>query len=192
MIAADAADVLCFSSYWVGGLQSFLTLSRVAALAGIRRVQAHARRVRHRRGGAPACLACIGRRRERPPAYGGRAGRRYPRGGDPDRGPGPSGAKSMAPVSASASMPQSSTDITSSFSRRGSSCPGPRAIELAVNHARIEWRMPCAKSSKPTCPSSIDADRMGDQGRRTTFTPPIYRSGRTARSRPATSRLRRA
>ena len=35
MIAADAADVLCFSSYWVGGLQSFLTLSRVAGLAGI-------------------------------------------------------------------------------------------------------------------------------------------------------------
>ena len=35
MIAADAADVLCFSSYWVGGLQQFLTLSRVAGLAGI-------------------------------------------------------------------------------------------------------------------------------------------------------------
>jgi L-alanine-DL-glutamate epimerase-like enolase superfamily enzyme len=36
MIAADAADVLCFSSYWVGGLQSFLTLSRAAGLAGIK------------------------------------------------------------------------------------------------------------------------------------------------------------
>lgn len=35
MIAADAADVLCFSSYWVGGLQQFLTLSRVAQLAGL-------------------------------------------------------------------------------------------------------------------------------------------------------------
>ena len=35
MIAADAADVLCFSSYWVGGLQEFLTLARVAELAGI-------------------------------------------------------------------------------------------------------------------------------------------------------------
>jgi glucarate dehydratase len=36
MIHADAADVLCFSSYWVGTLQSFLSLSRVAALTGIR------------------------------------------------------------------------------------------------------------------------------------------------------------
>jgi glucarate dehydratase len=36
MIAADAADVLCFSSYWVGGLQQFLTLARVAELAGIK------------------------------------------------------------------------------------------------------------------------------------------------------------
>ncbi|MER8447834.1 mandelate racemase/muconate lactonizing enzyme family protein [Mesorhizobium sp. M1066] len=36
MITADAADVLCFSSYWVGGLQSFLTLSRTAGLAGIK------------------------------------------------------------------------------------------------------------------------------------------------------------
>jgi glucarate dehydratase len=36
MITADAADVLCFSSYWVGGLQQFLTLSRVAGLTGIK------------------------------------------------------------------------------------------------------------------------------------------------------------
>jgi glucarate dehydratase len=36
MINADAADVLCFSSYWVGSVQSFLALSRVAALTGIR------------------------------------------------------------------------------------------------------------------------------------------------------------
>ena len=36
MIVADAADVLCFSSYWVGGLQSFLTLARTAALAGVK------------------------------------------------------------------------------------------------------------------------------------------------------------
>ncbi len=35
MISAEAADVLCFSSYWVGGLQSFMTLSRAAALSGI-------------------------------------------------------------------------------------------------------------------------------------------------------------
>lgn len=35
MIMSEAADVLCFSSYWVGGLQQFLTLSRVAGLAGI-------------------------------------------------------------------------------------------------------------------------------------------------------------
>lgn len=36
MITGDAADVLCFSSYWVGGMQSFLTLSRTAELAGVK------------------------------------------------------------------------------------------------------------------------------------------------------------
>lgn len=36
MITAEAADVLCFSSYWVGGLQQFLTLSRAAEVAGIK------------------------------------------------------------------------------------------------------------------------------------------------------------
>jgi len=36
MITADAADVLCFSSYWVGGMQSFMTLARTAELAGIK------------------------------------------------------------------------------------------------------------------------------------------------------------
>jgi glucarate dehydratase len=30
-----AADVLCFSSYWVGSLRAFITLSRIAGLAGI-------------------------------------------------------------------------------------------------------------------------------------------------------------
>lgn len=36
MITAGAADVLCFSSYWVGGLQSFMTLARVAQLSGMK------------------------------------------------------------------------------------------------------------------------------------------------------------
>jgi L-alanine-DL-glutamate epimerase-like enolase superfamily enzyme len=35
MIWTEATDVLCFSSYWVGGLQPFLTLARAAALSGI-------------------------------------------------------------------------------------------------------------------------------------------------------------
>jgi glucarate dehydratase len=35
MIGADAADVLCFSSYWVGGIREFVTLSRVASASGV-------------------------------------------------------------------------------------------------------------------------------------------------------------
>ena len=36
MIHADAADVLCFSSYWVGTMQAFLTLGRAAGLSGMK------------------------------------------------------------------------------------------------------------------------------------------------------------
>lgn len=36
MIAAGVADVLCFSSYWVGSLRRFSTLSHVAAKAGLK------------------------------------------------------------------------------------------------------------------------------------------------------------
>jgi L-alanine-DL-glutamate epimerase-like enolase superfamily enzyme len=35
MIAAGTVDVLCFSSYWVGSLRRFHTLSQMAAMAGI-------------------------------------------------------------------------------------------------------------------------------------------------------------
>jgi glucarate dehydratase len=36
MIESHAADVLCFSSYWVGSLRRFQTLSHLAALHGQR------------------------------------------------------------------------------------------------------------------------------------------------------------
>ena len=39
MIQGRGADVLCFSSYWVGSLRRFLTLSHLGALAGMRVVK---------------------------------------------------------------------------------------------------------------------------------------------------------
>ena len=57
VIASGVADIVCFSSYWVGTLRRFHTLASLAGLAGHRGLQAHPRRAGHRRRrGAPDLL----------------------------------------------------------------------------------------------------------------------------------------